>query len=249
MERRNFILGMGIALVSASAYSFGNSIKPLIDEKSEKIALIYGTRYGATEDTAKWIAKGIGESVDILNIETIDFAETIEKYDKFIIGSGIWIDGAHKRLMELLSTYTEQIQPKIIASFIVCGTTGEDDAGKSRILVTTDVMARGLDLDKISHVINFDTPAYPENYMHRIGRTGRAEREGKSILFYTEKEESAKKAIEDGTATGGMIPKLKSCLKALGSGVDKAHIIDGRKEHAILLELLTDTGVGTEIVQ
>jgi ATP-dependent RNA helicase RhlE len=57
-------------------------------------------------------------------------------------------------------------------------------------------MARGLDLEKISHVINFDTPNYPENYMHRIGRTGRAEKEGKSILFYTDKEEEWKLAIE-----------------------------------------------------
>jgi len=133
MNRRDFLLTAGISLALASAYSFGNSIKSLIDENTEKIALIYGTRYGATEDTAKWIAKGIGSSVDVMNIETIDFDETIDKYDKFIIGSGIWIDGAHKRLMELLSTYKEQIQPKIIASFIVCGTTGEDDAGKVRI--------------------------------------------------------------------------------------------------------------------
>ena len=70
------------------------------------------------------------------------------------------------------------------------------DAGKTRILITTDVMARGLDLDRISHVINFDTPAYPENYMHRIGRTGRAEEEGKTILFYSEKEQPWKEAIE-----------------------------------------------------
>ncbi len=70
------------------------------------------------------------------------------------------------------------------------------DDGVNRILLTTDVMARGLDLDKISHVINFDTPNYPENYMHRIGRSGRAEEEGKTILFYTEKEEKAKEAIE-----------------------------------------------------
>ncbi|MCK4989982.1 MAG: C-terminal helicase domain-containing protein, partial [Bacteroidales bacterium] len=70
------------------------------------------------------------------------------------------------------------------------------EQGENRILLTTDVMARGLDLDKISHVINFDTPAYPENYMHRIGRTGRAEEKGKTILFYTWKEESAKIAIE-----------------------------------------------------
>jgi ATP-dependent RNA helicase RhlE len=70
------------------------------------------------------------------------------------------------------------------------------EEGTNRILVTTDVMARGLDLSKISHVINFDTPAYPENYMHRIGRSGRAEQEGKSILFFTEKEVLAKEAIE-----------------------------------------------------
>lgn len=70
------------------------------------------------------------------------------------------------------------------------------NAEKTRILVTTDIMARGLDLDRISHVINFDTPSFPENYMHRIGRTGRAEQEGTSILFYTEAEEDKKVAIE-----------------------------------------------------
>jgi len=133
MHRRDFLLTLGITFVSASAYSFGNSIKPLIEGKSEKIALIYGTRYGATEDTAQWIAKGIGSSVDVLNIENVNFEEIVDKYDHFIIGSGIWIDGAHKRLMELLTTHTEEIQSKIIASFIVCGTTGEDEAGKGRI--------------------------------------------------------------------------------------------------------------------
>jgi acetylglutamate kinase len=61
--------------------------------------------------------------------------------------------------------------------------------------------------------------------------------------------DSVRKALEDGTVTGGMIPKLKACIRAVGSGVNKAHIIDGRKEHAILLELFTDAGVGTEIVQ
>ncbi len=71
------------------------------------------------------------------------------------------------------------------------------DSGKNRILVSTDVMARGLDLDRISHVINFDTPDYPENYMHRIGRSGRAEHKGKAILFYTKKELEYKNAIEN----------------------------------------------------
>lgn len=68
--------------------------------------------------------------------------------------------------------------------------------GFCRILVATDVMARGLDIEHVSHVINFDTPAYPENYMHRIGRTGRAEKEGQAILFSTAKEEENLEKIE-----------------------------------------------------
>ena len=83
----------------------------------------------------------------------------------------------------------------------------EFNAGKHRILLSSDVMARGLDLDKISHVINFDTPIFPENYMHRIGRTGRAKELGKAILFYTEAEREAKEAIE--TLMGQPIPELE----------------------------------------
>ena len=68
--------------------------------------------------------------------------------------------------------------------------------GTSRILIATDVIARGIDIKKISTVISFDTPFYPENYIHRIGRTGRAEQQGNAILFYNEKESDLKDAIE-----------------------------------------------------
>lgn len=68
--------------------------------------------------------------------------------------------------------------------------------GFCRILMATDVMARGLDIEAVSHVINFDTPEYPENYMHRIGRTGRAEKEGKSLVFTTPKEMELLEQIE-----------------------------------------------------
>ena len=60
--------------------------------------------------------------------------------------------------------------------------------GKLRILVSTDVTARGIDVLKVSHVINFDVPALYEDYVHRIGRTGRAFREGKAITFATKGE-------------------------------------------------------------
>lgn len=76
-------------------------------------------------------------------------------------------------------------------------TVQEFDEGKLSVLIATDVMSRGLDFNKVSHVINFDTPEYPENYMHRIGRTGRAEAKGKTILFYTPKEKAWLQAIEE----------------------------------------------------
>jgi len=60
--------------------------------------------------------------------------------------------------------------------------------------------------------------------------------------------EEAGSYIEKGVIAGGMIPKIKCCQDAVGGGVAKAHIIDGRIEHAILLEMFTQRGIGTEIV-
>jgi len=60
--------------------------------------------------------------------------------------------------------------------------------------------------------------------------------------------DQAREMIESGAISGGMIPKVRCCLEALSKGVRKAHIIDGRRENALLLELFTDKGVGTEIV-
>ncbi|NCF36701.1 MAG: DEAD/DEAH box helicase [Gammaproteobacteria bacterium] len=72
-------------------------------------------------------------------------------------------------------------------------------AGKLDILVATDVAARGLDVDRISHVINYDIPHDTEAYVHRIGRTGRAGREGDAILFVAPRERRMLQAIEKAT--------------------------------------------------
>jgi ATP-dependent RNA helicase DeaD len=68
--------------------------------------------------------------------------------------------------------------------------------GQIDILVATDVVARGLDVERISHVINYDIPYDPESYVHRIGRTGRAGRSGEAILFVSNRETRLLKAIE-----------------------------------------------------
>ena len=71
--------------------------------------------------------------------------------------------------------------------------------GQVDIVVATDVAARGLDVERISHVINFDIPYDNESYVHRIGRTGRAGRDGKAILFITPKENRMLRSIEKST--------------------------------------------------
>lgn len=68
--------------------------------------------------------------------------------------------------------------------------------GKFKILITTDIMARGLDISDVSHVVNFSMPTLPEDYIHRIGRTGRAEKEGVAISFINELEKESQGEVE-----------------------------------------------------
>ncbi|MVT09382.1 DEAD/DEAH box helicase [Chitinophaga tropicalis] len=68
--------------------------------------------------------------------------------------------------------------------------------GTYRFIIATDIIARGLDIAEVSHVISFDTPETPENYLHRIGRTGRADKDGHSIIFITEREKENQEKIE-----------------------------------------------------
>ena len=55
--------------------------------------------------------------------------------------------------------------------------------------------------------------------------------------------------IANGTLSGGMLPKIASCVSALNAGINKVHMIDGRRRHSLLLEIFTDTGIGTQIVR
>ena len=68
--------------------------------------------------------------------------------------------------------------------------------GRARVLVATDIAARGLDVDDVSHVINYDVPAAPEDYVHRVGRTGRAGNQGQAITIVAPVDELSMRAIE-----------------------------------------------------
>ncbi len=131
MQRRDFLKYLNLSALTA--FSFGCSIKPLVENKDKRVALIYATRYGATKDTALWIQEAIQRDIDILNIEDISFEKTAQEYDYFILGSGVWIDGVHKDMIRFLETQKVALKDKIIASFILCGTTAKDVKGEARI--------------------------------------------------------------------------------------------------------------------
>ncbi|MBN9484849.1 MAG: DEAD/DEAH box helicase [Bacteroidetes bacterium] len=96
-------------------------------------------------------------------------------------------------------------------------------SGQIKVLVATDIAARGIDIDQLSHVINFDLPEVPETYVHRIGRTGRAGLEGVAYSFCDEEEKDNLKGIEK--LIGMKIPVIeKHPYPASGSGLVKINL-------------------------
>ena len=79
-------------------------------------------------------------------------------------------------------------------------------SGKHRVLVATDIAARGIDVEALSHVVNFDVPAVPDDYIHRVGRTGRADATGDAYTFVSPDEETDLRAIE--RAIGKSLPRV-----------------------------------------
>jgi len=95
-------------------------------------------------------------------------------------------------------------------------------SGRLRVLVATDIAARGIDVDALGHVVNFDVPAVPEDYIHRVGRTARAEAVGEAFTFVSREEEADLSAIE--RAVGQRLPR------ATVPGFDYSAKTDGRLE-------------------
>ena len=118
--------------------------------------------------------------------------------------------------------------------------------GRVELLVATDVAARGLDIEKVSHVVNYDVPSSPDAYVHRIGRTGRAGREGKAITFAEPREQRFLENIErlTGQKIGReQLPTIVD-LRARKLDVTRAAIYealqsDGMEEYRVVVESLS----------
>jgi len=109
-----------------------------------------------------------------------------------------------KRFADMVDVQIENDFPGQIA--VIHGNKGQNlrfktvedfEKGKCRILIASDLISRGLDITSVSHVINLDVPHIPENYIHRIGRTGRAKEKGAAISFITETDEPKKTKVEE----------------------------------------------------
>ena len=99
-------------------------------------------------------------------------------------------------------------------------TLGKFKTGEFKLLVCSDVAARGLDIPEMSHVFNFDVPTHAEDYVHRIGRTGRAGRPGRALTIATPEDSKYLDAIQK--LTGQIIPKIE--LKGVeGDELEPAH--------------------------
>src|SRR6185312_5737088 len=107
-------------------------------------------------------------------------------------------------------------------------------SGKIRVMVATDIAARGIDVDNVSHVINYDVPHAAEDYVHRIGRSGRAGKSGRSITLVTPAEESSVSGIERLTrqalqriilpAFGGVLMGTSQGRGVVSRQVNKPHV-------------------------
>ncbi|MBT5000986.1 MAG: DEAD/DEAH box helicase [Tateyamaria sp.] len=121
--------------------------------------------------------------------------------------------------------------------------------GKLRFLVASDVAARGLDVPSVSHVFNFDVPSHAEDYVHRIGRTGRAGRDGKAIMICTPRDERNFSNIE--ALIQKNIPQIVNPLpsKASTSSAEEVQVTPKQKTNRIPLKPKIQKNEGTGDVQ
>jgi ATP-dependent RNA helicase RhlE len=123
---------------------------------------------------------------------------------------------AHQHCVDTMhSNRTQSQRNRALANF---------KSGQVRVLVATDVAARGIDVDDISHVVNYEVPSTVEDYLHRVGRTARAGRQGSAVTLVSPEEEPALAMIE--RSTGQQIPRSK--LHGFS---------DGRSDHEVSLAM------------
>ncbi|WP_024793842.1 DEAD/DEAH box helicase [Tomitella biformata] len=179
-----------VALFSATMPSSIRRLSKRYLNNAEEVT-IKGKTATATNITQKWVSVSNNRKLDAMTriLEVLDF-------DAMII---------FVRTKQATEELAERLRARGLSAAAINGdivqaqrerTIGQLKDGRIDILVATDVAARGLDVERISHVVNYDIPHDTEAYVHRIGRTGRAGRSGEALLFVSPRETRLLKAIE-----------------------------------------------------
>jgi len=176
-------------------------------------------------------------------------------------GKAVGLSGKDGNLIEAEKYYLNDEKAKTAPSEIIdIGLVGKVKAVNTELIVSLAqngfipvIAPTGIGAQGETYNINADIVAgevaaalKAEKLLLLTDVAGVLDKNKKLINTMTDKE--ALNLIDEGIVEGGMFPKVKCCLKALRGGVQKAHIVDGRLKHAILLEVFTDEGIGTEIV-
>ena len=240
---RDMVLLKYVGINPVIVHGGGPQIEDLLDQLGKKSEFIAGLRVTDSEtmDVVEMVLVGKVNKEIVNNINMIG-------------GKAVGISGKDGALL-----LAEKMYHKTNSRDVDIGQVGNVKAVNSRIIDTLDrdrfipvIAPVGFDEKGVTYNINADIAA------GKIAESLKAEKlilltdvEGVKIndkLATSLKKSGIPGLIENGEISGGMIPKVKCCLEALMGGVHKTHIIDGRVEHAVLLEIFTDAGIGTEII-
>ncbi len=209
------------------------------------------------------------QGMRVTDAETMDVVEMVlgGKVNKEIVaninhfdGKAVGLSGKDGRLITARKLEIKAINPDTLTSEIIdVGMVGEVEQIHPEVITTLEnggfipvIAPIGVGLDGETYNINADLVAgriagalRAEKLILLTDIEGVKDKSGK--LISTIDINRASDLINDGTISGGMIPKINCCCDAIGEGVHKAHIIDGRVDHACLLEIFTDQGIGTAV--
>ncbi len=171
-------------------------VERIIEEYFNNPARIEAAPTGTPLDNIRQLAYQVPNFYTKVNLLKLLLAEHSEMTKVLIfVGTKALADQLYEQLSEQFPEQAGVIHSNKDQNYRF-NSVNQFQNGTYRFLIATDIIARGIDITAVTHVINFDTPEVPEHYIHRIGRTGRADKEGISITFITEKEQEYQEAIE-----------------------------------------------------
>jgi acetylglutamate kinase len=246
---RDMVLLKQVGINPIVVHGGGPQIKSMLDRLRIKSEFVEGLRVTDAE-TVEIVEMVLAGSINKQIVTAIQAAG----------GQAVGLSGKDARLIEAIKlTRTRRDPGSSIEQVLDLGFVGQPSRIHTEILEVfrrTDIVPViapiGVGPDGQTYNINADTAAGAIAAAIRARKLimltdveGVLDREGRLISQLTAAD--ARRLIEEGTAKGGMIPKLETCLSAIEAGVGAAHILDGRLPHVVLLEIFTEAGVGTKI--